>query len=259
MRGLEIGKDKVLKNKSGVKLLCGENIYRYGIYSYNSITIDTYKEFKKDNFYFTGERVLIRETGSRITAIYLNDNITQNNRSLYSLKIRKEDISPLYLLAVINSQLIQFYYQSAFASKTNIFPKIRIGQVKELPILEIPITDQQPFVALADEMLALNKNLQEKRARFLRRLQENFEGVKITGTLETFDTLSFVDFLKELKKQKIKFTLPQQDEWEDYFGQYKSECNSLSEQIAETDKKIDKLVYELYGLTDEEIKVVEGK
>ena len=89
-------------------------------------------------------------------------------------------------------------------------------------------------------------------------MQENFDGVKVTNSLETFDSLQFTDFLKELKKQKIKLTLPQQDEWEDYFGQYKSECNSLSEQIAETGRKIDGMVYELYGLTEEEIKVVEG-
>jgi hypothetical protein len=33
----------------------------------------------------------------------------------------------------------------------------------------------------------------------------------------------------------------------------------LSRQIEATDVAIDKLVYELYGLTEEEIKVVEGK
>ncbi|MGC9310880.1 MAG: hypothetical protein ACP5E4_04130 [Candidatus Aenigmatarchaeota archaeon] len=31
----------------------------------------------------------------------------------------------------------------------------------------------------------------------------------------------------------------------------------LEEEIRETDKKIDALVYELYGLTDEEIRIVE--
>jgi len=33
----------------------------------------------------------------------------------------------------------------------------------------------------------------------------------------------------------------------------------LSRQIEATDASIDKLVYELYGLTDEEINVVEGR
>jgi hypothetical protein len=34
---------------------------------------------------------------------------------------------------------------------------------------------------------------------------------------------------------------------------------SLQSQIAATDRQIDQLVYELYGLSDEEIKIVEGE
>lgn len=37
-----------------------------------------------------------------------------------------------------------------------------------------------------------------------------------------------------------------------------SEKESLQRQIVATDEQIDQLVYESYGLTDEEIKVVEG-
>ena len=38
----------------------------------------------------------------------------------------------------------------------------------------------------------------------------------------------------------------------------RQEQTSLSRQIAATDAEIDRLVYELYGLTEEEIKIVEG-
>jgi len=34
---------------------------------------------------------------------------------------------------------------------------------------------------------------------------------------------------------------------------------TLSRQRAATDKQIDQLVYELYGLTEEEIRIVEGE
>jgi hypothetical protein len=37
------------------------------------------------------------------------------------------------------------------------------------------------------------------------------------------------------------------------------EIEHLQRQITRTDHEIDKLVYELYGLTDEEIKIVEGE
>ena len=37
-----------------------------------------------------------------------------------------------------------------------------------------------------------------------------------------------------------------------------SDCELYQRQIDATDREIDRLVHELYGLTDEEIKVVEG-
>ena len=105
-------------------------------------------------------------------------------------------------------------------------------------------------------MLSLHKDLQEKRSRFLRRLSENLEGVKITSALQNFDQLDFAGFIAELKKQKIKLSLSQQDEWEDYFNQRRSECQELSAQIAATDSEIDQRVFDLYGLTDEERQIV---
>ena len=107
-------------------------------------------------------------------------------------------------------------------------------------------------------MLTLNQQLQEKRNRFLRRLTENLDGVKISTALQTFDQMDFAGFVAELKKQKIKLSLSQQDEWEDYFNDYRSACQQLTTQIAQTDSDIDTKVFDLYGLTNEERKIVMG-
>ena len=123
-------------------------------------------------------------------------------------------------------------------------------------IKPIPLESQQPFISLADTMLSLNSQLQEKRSRFLRRLTDNFEGVKITTALQQFDTMDFKGLMAELKKQKIKLSLSQQDEWEDYFNQRVAECQDLSAQIKATDTEIDNRVFDLYGLTEEERKIV---
>lgn len=105
-------------------------------------------------------------------------------------------------------------------------------------------------------MLFLNKQLQEKRNRFLRRLNENMEGIKITTALQTFDQMEFAGFVAELKKQKIKLSLVQQDEWEEYFNQYRDACQELTAQISSTDNEIDNRVFDLYGLTPEEREIV---
>ena len=134
----------------------------------------------------------------------------------------------------------------------NIYPE----HIRNIPIPAISYEAQQPFITLADTMLTLHLQLQDKRSRFLRRLTDNFEGVKITTALQQFDTMDFKGLMAELKKQKIKLSLSQQDEWEDYFNERVAECQDLSAQIKATDNEIDNRVFDLYGLTEEERKIV---
>ena len=47
-------------------------------------------------------------------------------------------------------------------------------------------------------------------------------------------------------------------EWMEVFETKKKEAQALKSEIDKTDKEIDKMVYELYGLTEEEIKIVEN-
>ena len=44
-----------------------------------------------------------------------------------------------------------------------------------------------------------------------------------------------------------------------YFNEQKAKAQALQAQIDRTDKEIDRLVYALYGLSEEEVEVVEGR
>ncbi|MCC5904609.1 MAG: hypothetical protein JJU13_00250 [Balneolaceae bacterium] len=46
--------------------------------------------------------------------------------------------------------------------------------------------------------------------------------------------------------------------WIEYVTEQKTKAGELKTQIAQTDKEIDAMVYELYGLSEEEVKVAEG-
>ena len=70
---------------------------------------------------------------------------------------------------------------------------------------------------------------------------------------------SYADFLRELAKAKVSLSLSQKAEWETYFTTEQQNAQNLKQQIAATDSEIDCMVYELYGLTDEEIRIVEGE
>ena len=107
-------------------------------------------------------------------------------------------------------------------------------------------------------MLELNKELQNKIKKFKNRVSSNFELKSFSKKLENFYKLDFKEFLKELGKQKIKLSLLEQDEWEEYFENYKINILKLENQIEMTNKEIDTLIYNLYNLTPEEIEIIEN-
>ena len=85
-----------------------------------------------------------------------------------------------------------------------------------------------------------------------------FQNSVLRNHLKNIDKTDFKTFLKELKKKKVTLTLKDQDEWEEYFETYQKELLELQSQINATDKQIDEMVYELYGLSEDEVAVVEG-
>jgi len=90
-------------------------------------------------------------------------------------------------------------------------------------------------------------------------ITSNFEKLRfyIQNAVDHIE-FDFKDFMSELKKQKVALSLADQSEWKDFFEITKSEINQIQSEIEKTDKEIDQMVYELYGLNDEEIIIVEG-
>lgn len=158
-RGLEIGKDKTSKEVDKHELVTGEDIEKYNVKNIRYINDITYSEFiKGDIDFFTKDRVLIRETGSKITCVYL-DKFILSTRSLYSI-IPVNSLDSKYLIAILCSKLIQYFYEVEFKADTDVFPKIRISQVKKIPIKVC--NNQQPFIYKVDQILKLKKENQKQ-------------------------------------------------------------------------------------------------
>jgi len=204
----------------------------------------------------TKEKILIQRTRNESLKIRIVATIDKTGiysaESIINVIPKTGEYSIYFLLSLLNSKLFNYLFATKFLNLA-----VKGEYLKQIRFPKLSADDQQPFIELADKMLALNKDLQAKRARFLSLLQNNLPKVKISSTLETFDTLDFAGFVAELKKQKIKLSLTQQDEWMDFFDKYKSECSALTATISETDKEINARVYTLYGLEADEIKLIE--
>jgi type I restriction-modification system DNA methylase subunit len=157
---------------------------------------------------FDVEKILTRQNAKRIIGVYDNSNYYVKN-SLHCIIKNKNDYNLKYILGILNSKLMDFYFQREIGSTGEIFSQMKIAYIRTLPIRTIDFTNpadkkyHDSLVALVERMLDLHQQL------------------------------------SQLKGDGIRHDI-------------------IKGQIDATDKQIDKAVYELYGLNDEEIKMVES-
>ena len=207
---------------------------------------------------YSSPKIIVSKIGLSCEAFYDKDGefASIDTNCIHSFS---NDFLPEYILCWLNSKLYNYLFECFFDGlrMSGGYLLYSAPNLKNTYIKKETINNQQPFVALATQMLLLNQQLQEKRSRFLHRLRVNLGVEKMTSALETFDLLDFKGLLSELKKQKIQISLSQQDEWEDYFNDYRQQCQQLSKDIDETNKQIDLKVYHLYDLTYDEVLIVD--
>jgi tRNA1(Val) A37 N6-methylase TrmN6 len=203
------------------------------------------------------EKLIFRQTSDKIIGMYVTDGFVMRNNTHILLSKKKVEIDLKFGLSILNSKLINYYYQLINPEKGEALAEVKAFHLAKLPIKNVSLEKQQPFIERADQMLSLNKELQDQSQKFQRTIQRKFELEILPKKLQDWYLLSYPEFIKELAKKKVKLSLSQEAEWEDYFIEESKKALDLKSQIDTTDKAIDKMVYELYGLTEEEIEIVE--
>ncbi|PWA06834.1 Eco57I restriction-modification methylase domain-containing protein [Flavobacterium psychrotolerans] len=206
------------------------------------------------------EKLLVqRITGGKKPLKVAYDNLKYYNKESINNIILKADseFKIKFILSLLNSSLINWFYNKSFTNDSTLTVNISKEYLSKIPIKKTTLSEQNPFIEKADLMLTLNKELQEQSQKFQRTLQREFLLESLPKKLQDWYLLSYADFIKELEKQKVKLSLSQKAEWEDYFTNEATKLNSIKTQINTTDKAIDTMVYELYGLSEEEIEIVE--
>ena len=250
----------------------------------NTGTIDKYKSlWGKTLTSYLGSKILTPSINKKIfKELYLNRFNKMNHKKLIVTGIRYFEVfydekieyiagkstSILYSennkynksgLCILNSKLVSYYIKKSYEASSmgggiNFTPDL----IKNIPMFELSPQIEVIFSEKADKMLFLNKNLQEISQKFQRMIMRELGLEKISTKLQNWYLLNFDEFIKELSKVKVKLSLSQKADWEDYFIAEKSKAETLNNEITKTDKEIDGMVYELYGLSEEEVRVVES-
>lgn len=147
----------------------------------------------KNQKYFFTKKILVRQIIGDTLLATIDETNSIADQTLYTCILKEDNVNDKleYFLAIINSKLYGFCFRKYYSEEDDLFPKIKVNELKRLPIKKIESSDQKPFIQLVNKILLQKKNSDAD-----------------TSLLE---------------------------------------------------KEIDNMIYELYGLTDEEVRMVEGQ
>jgi hypothetical protein len=176
-------------------LVRGRNFNKYSIQFENAPKYVEYKRellhrAREERLFVIPRKILIRQTGDCVIST-LDENKLYAWKSVFVLLSDEKKYHLNFLLALLNSKTINFFYQKLVGEGGRTFAQVKGVNLVLLPIKETAIDSQQPLMNKVNEILS------------------------------------------------IKSQDPQAD-------------------TQGLEQEIDTMVYKLYGLTEEEIKIVEG-
>ncbi len=157
----------------------------------------------RDSILFEGERILVRRIVGKTLISAYTDKDYVTSQLLQIVKPFEQSITK-FLLGIINSKLLAFYFRKKYNRQDKTFPEIRIYELAALPI------------KIIDKSNTVLKNEIEKLVNQLLQLHEEKGDLKL-----------------------------------------QSKISQLDGKIDYCENRINEIVYELYGLTKEEIAIVE--
>lgn len=202
------GLSRVQKNKSFKKILMGKDIARY-VHNWNNNFIEYVRSKlqrpREEGIFLSKEKLIMQRIGGILITSYDDEQFYTFN-SVNNLILKNSKYSLKYVLGILNSKLMRYYYIRNFTNESALTVNISKTYLDKLPFPDIDLVDSN----LANQLSG------------------------------------FVDQILTAKKQLQQ-------------AKTESDKNYLQRKCETLDKQIDELVYQLYGLTEEEIKIVEGK
>lgn len=174
-------------------------------------------------------------------------NIIFSNNFIVITKIK--EIGLKFLLGLMNSKLINRFYNDHFLS-VNI-EAYSVGSIP-LPTLK----NSELIENFVMKMISLGKEFNELQNSINEIVSAKY--AKQTGVLEfNLGDIGFNELLEKLSIKGVDLKIEEVDELQQWFKPKQHELISIREKIKNLDFQIDQEVYKLYGLTQEEINIIE--
>jgi len=247
-------------NDSSCKLcIIGSNFHRYRFLETPTMYLK-YGEWlaePRPNAPFFEEIIILRQTADSIIA-HLDTSKSINLNNVYNIGKKDCNYSLKYIIGILNSRLMNRIYQNIAQEKGKLFAEVKKVYLSKLPIKNASKVEQSGIEQLVDAIIDKNNKLTLNVLKFAKFAAGEFSiPEKCMHNWIEMDFKQFTSYVeKQMKPQKL--TLTRKAEWMQYFDAERMKALALKTDIDRIDFEIDQLVYALYGLTADEIAIIEA-
>ena len=201
---------------------------------------------------FEKEKLIYPNIASGLYPVYDNYKYYTNQKCFI---LTSETINIKYLNGLMASNVLNFMFSligSNLGSKGFDLNKVLVEQ---LPI-KIDNEYHEKVIKIIDEINDLSEKISKNEKIMYDYLTNELNINKFTKKIENFYELSEKQFIKEIKKISTNL-----DEKEVLlkFNSLKTKINALNKDLILKNNELNQIVYKIYNLSDEEIKIIEEK
>ena len=164
------------------------------------------------------------------------------------------------LLSLLNSRLAWSFIKSISPAVRGGFHEMRVQYLEKLPIPKMLTGDKKRLVQLG----SLCTNSANRRFEIQGTVRHRIldlappERKKLSRKLAEWWTLDFAGFRDEVKRVfHTEIPVKERGEWEAYLAKNTADLRKLDAEIEKAEREIDAIVYRLFDLTADEIKLLE--
>ncbi len=149
-----VSKEKI--NNLYLPVVDGTNVTRYFLKKYHEYVCFESNAIKSggNQDVYKKDRILVRQIGKFPEGCFCPSEIYTLN-TIYNIYTTTEAIKLKFLLGIINSKLIQFYWLMMFFDNKETFPKIKKEPLESLPIIPATEAQQNIIINIVDYILLL--------------------------------------------------------------------------------------------------------
>ncbi|QKY69850.1 TaqI-like C-terminal specificity domain-containing protein [Lentibacillus sp. CBA3610] len=213
---------------------------------------------KRSEDIFSSPRILVRQIPANskyaIHAVYTEKDMLNDRNSNNIIDFQKD---PLFLLGVINSKIITFWFIHKFDKfQRKTFPQFKVKDLKMFPVPDVSEQEEKRISEAVSQML----DLQHDKSKVLNAMENVMLHAlkidKLPVRFQSFYEWDADEWLEQIGKLR-RLSLTKKNDWLEYFWNRKQVFVQLAEKEEELNDQIDQYTAAAFGLNENEVHLID--